>query len=77
STLVPAKAARLLTGQLGKGMKDAASAAGSVVRSRAERLGIDADFLQKHDVHLHVPDGATPQDRPSAGIAKVTALVSM
>src|SRR5690606_31614458 len=44
--------------------------------ARAERLGIDTDFLQKQDVHLHVPDGATPKDGPSAGIAMVTSLVS-
>ncbi|MBB6367084.1 ATP-dependent Lon protease [Xanthomonas sacchari] len=77
STLVPGKGAVILTGQLGDVMKESASAALSVVRSRAERLGIEADFLQKHDVHLHVPDGATPKDGPSAGIAMVTSLVSM
>jgi ATP-dependent Lon protease len=58
-------------------MKESASAALSVVRSRAESLGIDTDFLQKQDVHLHVPDGATPKDGPSAGAAMVTSLVSM
>jgi ATP-dependent Lon protease len=57
-------------------MKESATAALSVVRARAEALGIDVDFLQKHDVHLHVPDGATPKDGPSAGIAMVTSLVS-
>ncbi|WP_324288280.1 endopeptidase La [Pseudoxanthomonas sp. SL93] len=74
--LVPGKGGMTLTGQLGDVMKESGSAALSVVRSRAASLGVDADFLQKHDVHLHVPDGATPKDGPSAGIAMATALVS-
>ncbi|WP_297833359.1 endopeptidase La [Thermomonas sp.] len=77
STLVPGKGAVILTGQLGDVMKESASAALSVVRARTEQLGIELDFLQKHDLHIHVPDGATPKDGPSAGIAMATSLVSM
>ena len=76
STLVPGKGNLILTGQLGDVMKESVSAALSVVRARTERLGIEVDFLQKQDVHVHVPDGATPKDGPSAGIAMTTALVS-
>jgi ATP-dependent Lon protease len=64
------------TGQLGEVMQESIQAAMSVVRSRANVLGLDPDFYQKHDVHLHMPEGATPKDGPSAGIGMCTALVS-
>jgi len=66
----------LYTGQLGDVMQESISAAMTVVRTRAEGLGIDPEFYQKFDFHIHVPDGATPKDGPSAGAAMCTALVS-
>jgi ATP-dependent Lon protease len=76
SAVVPGKGKLLYTGQLGEVMQESIQAAMTVVRSRAELFGIEADFHQKSDVHVHVPEGATPKDGPSAGIGMCTALVS-
>src|SRR3954463_3886809 len=73
---MPGKGNIIRTGQLGDVMKESVEAARSVVRSRARRLGIKDDMFEKRDVHIHVPDGATPKDGPSAGAAMTTAFVS-
>jgi len=76
ATLMPGKGRLIQTGQLGDVMQESIQAAMTVVRSRAERLGIESGFYQKLDAHIHVPEGATPKDGPSAGVAMCTALVS-
>ncbi|WP_085315645.1 endopeptidase La [Derxia lacustris] len=74
---VPGKGRSTTTGKLGDVMQESIKAAMSVVRKRASRLGIRADFYEKFDIHVHVPEGATPKDGPSAGVAMTTALVSV
>jgi len=76
TALVSGKGRLIHTGQLGEVMQESIQAAMTVVRGRAETLGLDADFHQKNDVHIHVPEGATPKDGPSAGIGMCTCLVS-
>jgi ATP-dependent Lon protease len=76
AAIVPGKGKLIQTGKLGDVMQESIHAAMTVVRSRADVLGIDSDFQQATDVHVHVPEGATPKDGPSAGIGMCVALVS-
>lgn len=74
--LMPGKGEFLLTGQLGDVMKESAQAGISYIRSVAETYGIQPEFFQKHDLHIHIPEGAVPKDGPSAGITMATAMLS-
>src|SRR3954466_14549868 len=77
ATRAPGKGGLILTGQLGDVMRESAQAALSLVKNRAASLGLDPSLFERHDIHIHVPAGATPKDGPSAGVAIYTALVSL
>ena len=77
AAIVPGKGKLTITGQLGDVMQESVQAAMTVVRSRAKAYGLDDDFYQKQDIHIHVPEGAIPKDGPSAGVGMCTSLVSV
>src|SRR5207244_402281 len=74
---MPGTGKLILTGQLGDVMKESAQAALSLIKARARELGIDPEVLEKSDIHVHVPAGATPKDGPSAGVAMFVSLASL
>jgi len=77
ATRIPGKGALILTGQLGEVMRESAQAAMSLVKARAQSIGLDPKLFESSDIHIHVPAGAIPKDGPSAGVAMFTALVSL
>jgi ATP-dependent Lon protease len=77
ATRIPGKGGLILTGQLGEVMRESAQAASSLVKGKADALGIDSAQFENNDIHIHVPAGAIPKDGPSAGVAMFTALVSL
>ena len=77
ATLMPGAKAVKITGQLGDVMKESAEIALSYLKANSEKLGVDMSLFEKHDLHIHVPDGATPKDGPSAGLALTTTLISL
>ena len=76
TAVIPGKGKQSATGKLGDVMKESIEAAMTVVRSRSQVLGIENDMFQNNDIHIHVPEGATPKDGPSAGIGMCTAIIS-